>query len=251
MKHKNKFLRVLLVVALILSTLATSTINTEVYAAKKVYGDKLKLNNNIKLNKTSKFTKTGYYQEGTFFPKKAKTKIKYNIKCSRKSSGKNYVVTYKVTYKFLSDPKISTDTIEYDDWYWGMTKPFAMYTVFDYSTGLSLDGENDCGVTVKSLSDWKCTYYPKQNYTFTFGDYSEESWLRNYKTISKSFSVTYPKKYKNVVVGIGFVNRTPDYESEETIPTDNILYDNQKAPYGKTDYYKKGKNTMSYMRLNK
>ena len=108
----------------------------------------LKLNNNIKLNKTKTYTKTGLYKEETLFPKGKKIKVKYTIKCSRKSSGKNYKVTYNVNYKYLEDAKVQAEEITYDDWWWGFTYPSAMYTVFNYKTGKSLEVKNDLGVTV-------------------------------------------------------------------------------------------------------
>ena len=69
------------------------------------------------------------------------------------------------------------------------------------------------------------------------------------KAIKYSFTVTYPKKSKDVCVGIGFVNKADVPESF----TDNVnnQYWNGKVSYAKTDFYKQGKSTMSYMRLNK
>lgn len=89
-----------------------------------------------------------------------------------------------------------------------MTKPEALYTVFNYQTGKSLEAENNkLGVKVKG-SDWKWTYYPKQKYSYTSilaEQYdSKDLWIHNYKSASYSFTITYPKKCKDVVVGIGF-----------------------------------------------
>lgn len=242
-KMKTKFTSLLLTAALVLSAMALLTTNpAEAVAAEKAYGDSLTLNNNIKLNKTSTFTKTGYLQEGDLYPKKKSVKIKYTIKCSRKESGSNYKVTYKVNYKFLSDPKVASGANCCDDYYWGLTQPNICSTVFDYQTGMSLDNKNDLGVSVKT-SNVKVTYYPKQ----TIRVVDEKSWYRNLKTFSYSFTVTYPKDCKDVVVGIGFANYIP-VPDEWTDDVDNQYWDG-KVPYGKTTYYKKGKKTMSYMRL--
>lgn len=136
----------------------------------------------------------------------------------------------------------STD-ISYDDWLWGLTKPDPIYTVFNYQTGLSLESKNKLGVKV-TRSKWKFTYYPKQYFIV----HEQEAWYRAYKTINYSFTVTYPKKCKDVCIGIGFVNKT---ENIPDMGTFNEEYWKGKQPYGKTDYYKNGKSTMSYMRLNK
>lgn len=217
-------------------------------AAKKAYCATLKLSNNLKLNKTKTFEKTGIYQESTFFPEKQKVKIQYTVNCKRKLVGKNYQVTYKVNYKFFENPQIASDIIAYDDWLWGLTKPEALYTVFNYQTGKSLEAENNkLGVKVKG-SDWKWTYYPKQKYSYTgilAEQYdSKDLWIHNYKSASYSFTVTYPKKCKDVVVGIGFVNKIESFDNSY-----EKMYWNGETPYGKTSYYKNGKKTMSYMRL--
>jgi hypothetical protein len=255
MKRKMKrFLSALLTATFVFGLIAATLADpVETKAAETAYGDSLTLNYNIKLNKTTSVTKNGVYQEEVLFKKKKTAKIKYTIKCSRKESGDNYKVTYKVTYKHLSDPKISSFDNIYDDYYWSLTQPDEFYTVFDYQTGLSLEADNDLGVKVKD-GKWKYTYYPKQTLTAA----GEKSWYRNNKTISYSFTVTYPKTCKDVVVGIGFTNHVavpdPWTDDDGTVyyadDPDNTYWDG-KVPYGKTTYYKKGKKTMSYMRLNK
>lgn len=256
---RNK-MKTAIVSALLTATLLIGTVMSPVsapqkaQAAGKAYGARLKLNNNIKLNKTKTFVKTGIYKENTFYPKAQKIDVKYTISCKRKSVGKKYKVTYKVKYNYTGDPQISNaDKIWYDDWFWGYTCPYAFYTVFDYKTGMSLEAKNKLGVKVKG-SKWKSSYYPKQYYTYTgalAGEYKKEDcWFSNCKTMSYSFTVTYPKKCKNIVVGIGFANRA-EVPSELTTEPDNQYWTGKKTPYGKTSYYKKGKKTMSYMRLNK
>lgn len=224
-------------------------------AVKKPYGDKLKLNNEIKLNKTKSYVKKGYVKESTLFPKKKTVKVKYSISCKRKSAGDKYKVTYKVKYKYLNDPKISGKKMAYDDWVWGWYQPEAVYTIFDYQTGKSIEKKNNLGVKVKN-GNWKYSYYPKQHFKCTDTlikllkednyDPDKISWVRNGKTVSYQFTVTYPKDCKDVVVGIGFYN-TPDSPLKKTVEAN---YWKGKEVYGKTLYYKKGKKTMSYMRLN-
>lgn len=249
----NKFVKTGVNTILLVALLITSiTMPIQKVQAKKAYCASLKLNNNIKLNKKKTYTKTGIYQEQTFYNEQKEIKVKYTIENSRKSSGKNYKVTYKVNYEFLDDPKLDTTEISYDDWYWGLTKPNAFYTVFNYQTGKSLELKNKLGVKIKG-SEWDYTYYPEQTYKYSGAleeEYGEEEfWIKNYKTISYSFTVTYPKTCKDVCVGIGFSNSADNTYNNENMG-DN-LYWNGKASYGETSMYKDGQETVSYMRLNK
>jgi hypothetical protein len=243
-KWKTKWMSVLLTVALAVGVLAGSLVApVEAQAAGKAYGDSLTLNNKIRLDKTKSFTKTGVYKQSSLFKKKKTAKIKYTIACSRKEAGDYYKVTYKVTYKHKSDPKISSFSKIAEDYEWSLTQPDEIFTVFDYQTGLCLEGDNDLDVTVDE-GTWKYTYYPWQKWSVS----GKEGRYRNVKTLSYTFTVTYPKDCEDVVVGIGFVNHTlvPDSEKDAA---DN-LYWKGKAAYGKTSFYKKGKDTMAYMRLN-
>lgn len=219
-------------------------------AAKKAYCAKLKLNNNLKLNKTQTFVKTGVYQESTLFPKAQKIKVKYTVTSKRKSVGKNYKVTYKVNYKYLGNPKIQNKKMWADDWALGYTEPLEQIDLIDYKTGKAFSDKNKQGVKLTS-SKWKYTYYPKQHYKQYDCDKKKfvDETLSFTKTSSISFSVTYPKKYKDVVVGIGFVNTI--YSLSENEQSADYFFYERKVPYGKTTYYKCGRGTMSYMRLNK
>ena len=250
-KIANLFLVLSLILGVMMSTVVTAP---KVQAAEKPYGKRLKLNNNIKFNKTKTFVKTGIYQEQTLFPKVQKCKIKYTISCKKRSVGKNYKVTYKGKYNLMDNPKLNTkEKYTYIDWYWGFTYPYLFYTVFDYQTGMSLEVKNDLNVKCKG-SKWKYTYYPKQYFMYTDSIMKDEKykekncWYRNAKTLSYSFTVTYPKKCKDVVVGIGFSNMI-DVPSQSKEEPENQYWTGKDTPYGKTDYYKKGKKTMSYMRL--
>lgn len=228
--------------------------------AKKAYGDKLKLNNEIKLNQTKTYVKKGKY----ILQRKATGKVKYTISCKRKSVGNKYKVTYKVKYKFPSNPKLFTrKTLESDAWSEVLTMPQMMYTVFDYQTGKSIEKKNKLGVKVKG-SKWKSSYYPKQYYTpaGNLVDYIKYNnpknwrklladksrwWIRNNKSTSYSFTVTYPKECKDVVVGIGFANIIDCYVGDASL---DKPYWNGKATFDTSPYYQYGKKTISFMRLD-
>ena len=250
-KIANLFLVLSLILGVMMSTVVTAP---KVQAAEKPYGKRLKLNNNIKINKTKTFVKTGIYQEQTLFPKAQKCKVKYTISCKKRSVGKNYKVTYKVNYNFMDNPKMNTkEKYTYIDWGQGLTEPYPTCVIFDYQTGLDLCVKNNLKVKVKG--GWgKVTYYPKQYFMYTDSimkseKYKEKDcWYRCRKTASLSFTVTYPKKCKDVVVGIGFSNMI-DVPSQSKEEPENEYWTGKDTPYGKTDYYKKGKKTMSYMRL--
>ena len=157
-------------------------------------------------------------------------------------------MTYKVNYKYLNDPKISGKKQTSIEWAGGWYMPDAIYTVFDYQTGKCIQNKNNLGVKVKD-GKWKNSYYPKQTFQFTDECIKREkmksktTWLRNSKTTSYQFTVTYPKDCKDVVVGIGF------YPYVGTLPQEKDYWKG-KSVYGKTWYYRQGRKTMSYMRLD-
>lgn len=190
--------------------------------AKKVYGDKLKLNDEIKLNQTKTYVKKAEY--GTMWSgnsnKWKKGKVKYTVSCKRKSVGNKYKVTYHVKYKFLSNPKIIPKKVPEESWYALTTVPQETWTVFNYRNGKCLEKKNNIGVKVKG-SKWKTKYYPKQHFTPTGAlvkwvkKKNPTSWqkilankkewfFRNKKSTEVSFTVTYPKDCKDVVVSVGY-----------------------------------------------
>lgn len=229
---------------------------------KKAYGDRLKLNNEIKLNRKKMYVKQGRYHTYAYAykDKNWKTgKVKYTISSKRKSVGNKYKVTYKVKYKLLADPNLIQKKISTDEWYIGISGPQTYYTVFDYQTGKSLERKNKLGVKVKG-SKWKEGYYPKRYFEAT-GELKnwymkknpktwrkilsrKNCWYRNKKSVSYSFTVTYSKECKDVVVGIGFANMTNATLNEEK------GYWKGRYPFGQCAYYQYGKKTTSFMRLN-
>lgn len=248
-KLKTKLTCLSLVMAIIIGTMTAPAINpAKTEAAEKAYGAKLKLNNGIKLNTTKTFKKKGFTQWKYIGPKKT-IKTNYTIKCSRKEVGDKYKVTYNVNYKYLNDYKMPKKIKgKYSDIYKDVPKnfiaPIEFCTVFDYKTGKNLEISNKLGVKV-NRSEWKYKFYPAQ--TVSFSKDGDIDGFRFKKSASVSFTVTYPKKYKDIVVGIGFIS----INSKEGNNKTNTQYCDGKVPYGKTSFYKKGKKTVSYMRLNK
>lgn len=268
LKSKSRFLA--LALACIMSLLVLGP-TLDVQA--KDYGKSLELNNELKFNKTVTNKKTALYYEETFFPTIQKGDVDVKVTCKRKSSGNNYVVTYDVTYNFKKNPQIKNKKAKYDDWLWGTLQKEACYTVFDYKTGKCLENTKlakDLGIKVKTTKDWKYKWYGKQYYTYDkkwmkdMGYKKSDLWIRNPKTITYSFKVTYPKTCKRAVVAIGFQNMMldyrdyyNDYSNGGKTPTKKFFDGTGK--WGSTPYYKQSfqyngkkktnKGQFSYMRL--
>ena len=109
---------------------------------------------------------------------------------------------------------------------------YYIWTVLDYDTGLSVEGQNDKDVIVKS-GDWE---HSDNNYICkgSNGDYTQYS-----KSVSKEINVIYPQNYKGLCLMVG--GTTQDLDE---------AFFNGEVPLKKTNYYKKGmKNLSSLMRV--
>ena len=231
------------------------------------YGDKLKyLNNKITLGTKQTFSGTGKLKHGAksyggFLTKAKNIKIDYTVESSEPvENGDNYSVTFNVSYKFKDNPKFTKKTVK--GYGYGTIEPIVLYSVFDYNTGYNLEVENDKNVVVTQNGKATIKYYKKQNLRHKVKPYKD--WYRNKKSASSSFTVTYPKSFGDVCVGIGFINNHgSDWSSYEDglgkedgwdsgYYTDYDEDDNEiKKPWkwGNTAYYKRGEKTVSYVRL--
>ena len=201
--RKQKKLFIVPTVGLICA-LGISAFSPALTAQAADYGDKLDLSNTFELGKKKTYTGTGIYKGGFGLYKKAvKGKVKYTISSSRKEDGDNYVVTYKVKFKWKKNPKIQATKVKakYDDenpWE-AITMATMFGSVFDYETGATLEGNKNAlakklGVKVKVINS-KIRFYPKQKFTVTCPSdgYTYKTWIRNFKSYSCTFKVTYPK----------------------------------------------------------
>lgn len=83
--------------------------------------------------------------------------------------------------------------------------PFVQgYSVTDYYTGISLEGKNDLGVTVKEIS---AKEYGLKKYKGT----TKGSYIRLAKKITCKFQVTYPQNYDGLCIGLLGVNSEGKY----------------------------------------
>lgn len=142
------------------------------------------------------------------------------------------------------------------------------YSVADYNTGFSLEGENDYGVKVKSF-DAKASGYKK------FKGKTGKNWIRIPKNATIKFQVTYPQNYTGLCIGLlgknlqyprgksitvkgDGANSVGDLDQEYFSATKltkikNNVYKEDKngTPFrfGDTSYYLKGKTNSHWMRV--
>lgn len=234
------------------ASLGTPVASQTVFAAKKTTTPYCKkLNLNLKSGKTIRNTATATYWDEALMPKKQKVKVKQTIKTSTKSSGRNYKTTFNVTWDYKGDPKITNKTVDKDDW--SSILPIDYWNAIDYRTG-KVDQIKDVSY---SKPKWKTTYYKKQNWKYTkkiakaWGIKGSDN--QNVKKETLSFTVTYPKTQKNLIIAIGTIDL---YCESGHITYDDYLYgefskfDEGKETWDKTIGYKSGKNFV-YIRLNK
>ncbi|MBR1741750.1 MAG: hypothetical protein IJ733_07735 [Lachnospiraceae bacterium] len=144
----------------------------------------------LKNNKTVKYTA---FYDGSMIKKTGSLKLK-NFK--KVSSGKNYKVTCTVQWTLPS--KFTSDEINgvIEGMYVNPSPTYEYYTVVDYQTGKCIESKNSYGVKTKQIGKWK--YTGTKKYTDKYGD-----WFTQSQNVEVTFSVTYPKEYKDVCILAG------------------------------------------------
>ena len=204
-------------------------------ASTKPYMKTLKLKWDLKKNKTTKFTQkwVGLGNMDT------KVKISnYKITNTKNDMKK---LTFKITYTWNNTfTKMQVHKMVKSDRNYKL--PFTNYyfAIVDYDSGKSLETDNDFGVTVKS-GGWKYTKYKKTTD-------SHGCWVRIAKNCTVKVTITYPKDYKSLCIGVGSNNL---FVSKKSISRKSIdtKFDNGKVKFGKTTYYTKGKSNSHWMRV--
>lgn len=121
--------------------------------------------------------------------------------------------------------------------------------IIDYASGMSLDTKNKYQVTVKS-SSWKTTYYPKQHSQYYEGEkLGQDWWWRCIKMSKIKVTITYPKSYKNLCIGIGETVLIQNYMSDFKESKNDKAFWKGKTSFAKTDMYKKWKKYAHFMRI--
>ena len=274
---KNKKTKSLITLCLILSLLSgfvTPVTQTRTAKAAKVYGDTLKKlkKNKLKLGKKKTMTSTMVEYTRVWakrnklvadgpFSKRQKVKIQQTIKVGKRiSAGKYYKVKFTVKAIRKNDPKFTKSKVQtyWEDDFGEWVYPQTFYTVFDYTTGKSLENKKNAaelGVTVKQPKLGIRKWYPKQYYYVRWGKFSSsdpkyyKSWMRNIKSEEYAFVVTYPKTCKDVCVGIGAASHgsVDDPLFNEDYSKWGAYWDGRNNKWGKYNCYKKG--TAAYIRL--
>lgn len=160
------------------------------------------------------------------------------VRYKKKSVGKKYKLTLKVRFECIKTIQNMTqeerDTfLEYDDGD-GMIGDYNV-VIADYKTGKSLYARNSYGVKAR------CSYKTFRKKHFYSSDYMyDDSFVDSYATVT----ITYPKSYKNLCIGIGGSN---SYHG--STKADDKYYDG-RGSFKKTSFYnKKDKGVMHFMRI--
>lgn len=268
---KNRRFRKLITLILALSLLAgfaNPVAKSEpAKAAKTPYGKTLKklTKKKLKIGATKVFNSTlkertkmynskGKLVAGGFYKKPQKVNVKMTVTTSKimRYKTKNKVL-FKCKLEYKNNPAIQATSLHsyFSDSAGSMYVPFGAYTVFDYATGKSLENKKNAkkvGVVSKKKK-WKRTYYPKQHFQMSWGEDTKkyDNWIRNLKEETFSFTVTYPKNYKNVVVGVGSSAAVNAGFWGASRYNHWDFWDDADNKWGKSDFYKKG--NFAYIRL--
>ena len=202
-KRISRRIAVILTMAMMLTSFVYAA---PVHAASKPDLKKANVSWDLKNNKTLKY-KTKWYALGV---KEHTVKMtKFKVKNSKKKGYKECTFTLTFNRKikpnsnqinkmfFMSDG-LSGGSV-------GDNGPFGggmYFTVVDYKTGKSLEGKNNKRVKVTS-SKWKYT----QKETKVSSD-GFSIWYARKATVK--VKIVYPKKYKNLAIGVGGYTATPE-----------------------------------------
>lgn len=199
-----------------------------------------------------------------------KLKVEWDLKKGKAVKSKEYFVgvgnkTDKITVKSMKTKSLkggkkkTTFTIVYDRsfrptksqvhkmvrahdkenaWFGGF-----YYAVTDYNTGLSLEKGSPIAMKREvevERSEWKYTKYKKSTD-------SHGCWVRYPMRAQVKVTVTYPKKYKGLCLGVGANNFLAPEGSKIAKNTSKFWVGDK--PFGKTYMYKKGKTNSHWMRI--
>lgn len=160
------------------------------------------------------------------------------VSYKKKSSGSKYKVTMKVKFECIKTVENMSQRdrdrfLEYDDGE-GLLGDYNV-VVADYKTGKCLYASNPYGVKAN------CSYRTIREKTFYSSDWEyEETLVDSYATVT----VTYPKSYKNLCIGVG--GSTSCYGATYA---DEDYYDGY-GTFKRTSFYsKKDKGVMHFMRV--
>lgn len=264
---KKRIITLLLAVLLVVGVFGTvGTTTPEVKAAKGTYMKNLKLNWDLKKGKTMKLTADYPGIGKRNFDVKLTT---YELKDAKKDGYKQLTVAFE-SVRTWALSKEEVDKIV-DTCYKKLEKdyvyvPFAAaYAVTDYNTGVSLEGENDYDVkvkTIKSKTSGEKKYAGKK-----------DNWISLPQKAVIKFQVTYPEDYSGLCIGllgcnseygkwVSVSNKGATHSSD----MDSLFFDGTKLikkgknrykededgtaiKFGQTSFYMDGKSNSHWIRV--
>ena len=246
----RRFAAVLAMVMLITSFAATIPVN----AAGKADMKKANVKWDLKNNKTLKY-KTKWSEVGT---KTHTVKMtNYKVKNAKKKGYKQCTFTLTYTRNLKLTKKQRNNMLDFACGGPEFVSPGGefYYTVVDYKTGKCLEKSNKQKVKV-TRSKWKYSNWTK------ISD-GHGSWFEYAKKATVNVKIVYPKKYKNLAIGVGGYTKAPYAHSDITVgggaasatyeivtPNANKFYKGKKAFSDETLLYsKKDKSYAHFMRV--
>ena len=203
-------------------------------AAKKPYMKTLKVKWDLKKGKkvkiTSKWAGAGK-QQATAVVKSLKTTKAKKAGYKKTTVTIEFYQTFKPTKKQVHKMVNNSFFNKY-----GHFGNNIAYVVADYNTGKSLETNKKNGITVQR-SSWR---HSKQK---TYRD-SDGCYVYFPTKTSVKVTITYPKSYKSLCLGITGNNKIFDSSTK----TDEKFW-NGKIPFGKSTYYTTGKTNSHWMRI--
>ena len=219
MKRGSRMAALLLAMAMIVTSFAwIMPVNAESTPDLKKANVKWDLKN----NKTVKY-KTAWYALGVKTHTVKMTKFK--VKKAKKKGYKQCTFTLTFNRKIKPNKEQIMD-MDLTHGECGSFGGECYFTIVDYMTGESLEGPNDKGVKVSSK--WKWSGKDTKDSKDGFG-----IWYMKKGTVK--VTITYPKGYKNLAIGVGGYTKAPyyvDYEDD---------YEVVNPAAGMKDYYNGGR----------
>lgn len=225
----KKIIGFAMVVALVLG-MSVAPIATQTAEAATPHMKSAKVKWDLKNNKTVT-CKEKIQLLGT---KKVKVAVK-NLKTTALSNGTKkttFTVVYNRAKSNFRPTKAQVDKLN---------APFAYVPTFaiaDYDTGKSLEGYSplaqELGVNVKKVSDWKY-----KNYVKRYG--AKGKWASLPMKLSVKVAVTYPESYNGLCLGV--------WMADSKAANSSSSYWSGNKALKSTNYYKKFKSNMHWMRI--
>lgn len=196
----------------------------------------------------------------------------YKLEDASKEGYKKLTIAFKSTRKWTPTKKkvdkLINTCYKKNGWDYAYVPFVEAYSVADYDTGVSLEGNNDFGVKVKSFKG-------KASGLKKYKGKTKGNWIKIYKTATIKFQITYPESYTGLCIGLLGDNAkcnvgkpfvavndgsegSGDIDAEyfdatkwTKIKKDKYKEDEKGTPFkfGQTTFYLKGKKNSHWLRV--